>query len=365
MIKKWGRFINENKLFLFNRKSRVTYLIDSKIYPTRLINRWMKEYNFDQFAHCVLVSKDPILEKPDTKYLLQSTSKDISNVNYFNTTTKKYEGYLPEDSKLIINGQEVYLYIFKKNSNVQNRARQLHGFIYEGEVKNLNGLAKLKKTHKWDAEGGLDKSYLTRRIEQGKSIQFFNGSSYTDLILFDDVSGFKECDWVKLPQEFKEHHNWSIKCMANRTDVEFGDFKRISGIEKDGNKIKIINSTEQNFMMAVSFHDGSSDKKVIVEYIILVPVSIWKTFIPDLRNKLQDITSMYNELPQFLLKGERDPETEAIWSDWTQKYKSICDGVPIKLRFKRDTKGQLRIQCAMSYNNFENNLLKLPHIKIS
>ena len=66
MIKKWGRFINENKLFLFNRKSRIAYLIDSKIYPTRLINRWMKEYNFDQFAHCVLVLKNPIVEKPDT-----------------------------------------------------------------------------------------------------------------------------------------------------------------------------------------------------------------------------------------------------------------------------------------------------------
>lgn len=365
MIKKWGRFINENRLFLFNRKSRISYLIDSKIYPTRLINRWMKEYNFDQFAHCVLVSKGPIVEKPDTKYLLQSTSRDISNINYFNTTTKKYEGYLPEDSKLIINGQEVYLYIFKKNSNVQNRARQLHGFIYEGDVKNLNGLAKLKKTHKWDAEGGLDKNYLNRRLEQQKQIDFFDGLNYQSLITTDEVSGFNECAWNILPDSFKEHHNWSIKCMANKTDIELGDFKRIAGLEKDGKKIKIINSNEQFFMMAVGFHDGTSEKKILSEYIIRLPISIWKTFLPDLQLKLDDITNMYNELSQHKLVGDRTLDSEIYWQNYTQKYKSICDDVIIKLRFKRDSKGQLRIQCAMSYNNFIGVVLKLPHIKIS
>jgi hypothetical protein len=100
-------------------------------------------------------------------------------------------------------------------------------------------LAKLKKTDKWDAEGGLDKSYLTRRIEQQKSVEFFNGLTYLDLVKIDEISGFKECNWESVPQGFKDYHNWSIKCMANRTDIEFGDFKRISGLEKDGKKIKI------------------------------------------------------------------------------------------------------------------------------
>lgn len=365
MISKFDRLLNEDKLYLFNRKFRVAALLESKIYPVRLIKRWMKEYDFDEFAHCVLVSKKPIVGKPETKYLLRSTSKDISNINYFNTSTKKYDGHLPEDSKLLINEQEVYLYIFKKNSNPQNRARQLHGFIYEGEVKNLNGLAKLKKTHKWDAEGGLDKSYLNRRIEQQKQIQFFDGTKYIDLTSLDDVSGFKECNWSLLPEGFKEHHNWSIKCMTNRTDVELGDFKRIAGLEKDGRIIKIVDSNEQHFMMAVSFHDGGTDKKVLVEYIIRVPISVWKTFLPNLRSKLVDITNMYNELSLHKLVGKRTRETEESWLAYTSKYKQISDGVIIKLRFKRDSEGQLRIQCALSFNNFINVVLKLPHIKIS
>lgn len=365
MIKKYNKFLNENKLYLFNRKFRVTSLLEARIYPTIKIKRWMKEYNFDEFAHCVLVSKTPILEKPETKYLLRSTSRDISNINYFNTSTIKYEGYLPEDSKLIINDQEVYLYIFKKNSNPQNRARQLHGFIYEGDVKNLNGLAKLKKTHKWDAEGGLDKSYLNRRIEQQKQVQYFDGLNYIDLVTLDDVSGFKECAWDILPDSFKEHHNWSIKCMANKTDIELGDFKRIAGLEKDGKNIKIVSSNEQHFMMAVGFHDGTSEKKILSEYIIRVPILIWKTFLPDLQLKLSDITNMYNDLSQHKLIGDRTSESEISWQNYTQKYKSLCDGSIIKLRFKRDSKGQLRIQCAMSYNNFINTVLKLPHIKIT
>jgi len=364
MIKKWSNFINENKLYLFNRKFRISSLIESKIYPLKLVKKWMSEYDCDQFAHCVLVSKSPITKTTDVKYLIQTTSRDISNVNYFNTSTKKYDGYLPEDSKLIINEQEVFLYIFKKNSNLQNRARQIHGFIYEGEVKNLNGLAKLKKTDKWDAEGGLDKSYLTRRIEQQKSVEFFNGSTYLDLVKIDEISGFKECNWELVPQGFKDHHNWSIKCMANRTDIEFGDFKRISGLEKDGKKIKILHSNEQNFMIAIGFHDGSADKKVLVEYIICMPVSIWKTFLPNLQTKLEDITMMYNDLDQHKLVGERTEESEKNWQYYTSIYKGICSDTPIKLRFKRDSKGQLRIQCAMSFTNFTNLVLKLPHIRI-
>ena len=152
--------------------------------------------------------------------------------------------------------------------------------------------------------------------------------------------------------------------MANRTDIEFGDFKRISGLEKDGKKIKILHSSEQHFMIAVGFHDGTSDKKILTEYIIVMPVSTWKTYLPDLQGKLEDITNMYNDLSEHKLIGERTVESEKKWQDYTNLYKSICDTTPIKLRFKRDTKGQLRIQCAMSFTNFTNLVLRLPHIRI-
>lgn len=362
MIKRYQDFINENKLFIYHRQFRIADLLETNIYPKRLVKRWMKEYDCDEFAHCVFVTENP--NTPETG-LVSLSSRDLKNKTSFNSETKKYEGWMPEDSKITKNEQEIYLYIFKKNSNPKNRARQIHGFIYEGQVKRLNGLAKLKKTHKWDAEGGLDKNYLEHRASEGKMIEFFTGSKYTSLLTKDEVSGLQEVNISPLPEDFFGYHNWSVKCMKNRTDIEMGDFKRIAGLEKDGSEIKIIDSTEKNFMLAVAFHDGTSEKKILEEYIVLMPVSIWKTYLPNLEIKLPQITNMYNDLLKYKLKGERTDQSEEDWQAYMNKYRSICDGSSIKLRFKRDSKGQLRIQCSFSYNIFKSLVLKTPHIKIS
>lgn len=361
MIKKYQEFINENKLFIYHRQFRIADLLETNIYSKRLIKKWMKEYDCDEFAHCVFVTENP--NTPETG-LVSLSSRDLKNKTSFNSETKKYEGWMLEDSKIIKNEQEIYLYIFKKNSNLKNRARQIHGFIYEGQVKRLNGLAKLKKTHKWDAEGGLDKNYLEHRSSEGKIIEFFDGSKYTSLLKKDDVSGISEVDTTSLPKEFFDYHNWSIKCMKNRTDIEMGDFKRISGIEKEGRVIIILDSNEKSFIFAVSFHDGSSEKKILEEYIVLMPISVWKTYLPNLNIKLPQITEMYNELSKYKLKGSRTDESEEAWQAYMNKYRSVCDGTPIKLRFKRDSKGQLRIQCSFSYNIFKSLVLKTPHIRI-
>lgn len=363
MIKKYQDFIGESKLFIYHRQFRFIDLLETTIYPKRLVKRWMKEYDCDDYAHCVFVTENPAT--PSIKGMVSRSSRDIKNKTSFNSETNKYEGWMPEDSKIIRNEQEIYLYIFKKNSNSKNRARQIHGFIYEGQIKRLNGLAKLKKTHKWDAEGGLDKNYLNHRSSEEKMIEFFNGSQYTSLLKKDEVSGIQEVDTSILPEDFFLYHNWSIKCMKNRTDIEMGDFKRISGLEKEGSKIKILDSNEKKFMFAVAFHDGSTEKTILEEYIVLMPISVWKTYLPNLNVKLPQITEMYNELLKYKLKGERTDESEEAWQAYMDKYRVVCDGSSIKLRFKRDTKGQLRIQCSFSYNTFKSLVLKTPHIRIS
>ena len=72
---------------------------------------------------------------------------------------------------------------------------------------------------------------------------------------------------------------------------------------------------------------------------------------------------MYDELSEHRLIGERDPE-DLKWKEFTAKYSKICKDSILKLRFKRDSKGQLRIQSSISNLSFRNEILKNNHIKI-
>ena len=375
MIKSFNEFINEAKLFIYHKKFKVYNLLQSNIYKKTQIKKWMKMYDFDEWAHCVFVTKNRSSVDVEKNSLVTKSNFDIKNAIYFDSEVTKHKGYMPDDSKLIKDGDEVYLYIFKKNSNLETRARQIHGFIYEGEVKRLNGLAKLSKTHKWDAEGGLDKNYLTYRLNQGKNIELFNGDKYTSLILQDEVTGFKDINWIGeingqkisplFNEQFSGFRNWSIKCMKKNTDIEMGDFKRISGLELTGGELKIKNSNEEYFMLSVGIHDGTAQKNILEEYIILMSLKNWKTYLPNVEDKLEDFQSMYTELQTHRLKGERSKEGESAWWDFINKYKKLTESSVIKLRFKRDSKGQLRIQSSFSSSDFTSKILKNPHIRIT
>jgi len=371
MIRKFIDFINEAKLFIYNRKFRVDDLIDSNIYSEELVRKWQKEYDFDDLAHCMFVTKTK--SKSTSGYNLRVSSVDIKNKFTFDTDSKRFVGYLPEDSKLINNGDEVFLYIFKRNSNISNRSRQIHGFIYESEVKRLNGLKKLSRTHKWDAVGNLDKKYLEFRTDDEKTVEFFDGSKYINL-----TNPLGEVDWEKVPEDFKSTMNWSIKCMGKGSDIEMGDFKRISGLEKksDSEKseeerkmpepsLKMSDSGIEHFMLSIGLHNKQADKKVLEEYIIFMPISQWQTYLPNIKNNIDQFSQMYRELVEHRLKGESSYESEENWQNYMKKYKKLTDKSPIKLRFKRDSKGQLRIQSAFSYSNLMNLILKNKHIRIT
>ena len=391
MIKSYHQYIqqiNEKKLFIYHEKFKIYNLLLSGIYPVEKIQEWMKKYEIDEYAHCIFVTE----KKPQQPYgphtwqqfsvagslpgkeLVKPSHYQIQNKVYFDSDVAKHQGWMPEDSKLMIGAsldsdiyEEIYLYIFKKNSNQKLRARQIHGFVYEADVRNLNGLKKLGKTAKWDAEGSLDKNFLQARMDQGKFIEYFDPSTgYQNMVLEDEVSGAGELNWDLIANsEFCGTRNWSIKCTKKGSSIEFGDFKRISGIELEHGRLKFIHSNEKYFILVLGIHDGTPEKFILTEYIILVPIETWKTYLPDIEGNLSEFEKMYTDLQNFRLKGERSDQSEAEWEKYMAKYKQLTTNSATKLRFKRDSKGQLRIQCAIQPKEFMEKVLQNPHIKIS
>ena len=119
-------------------------------------------------------------------------------------------------------------------------------------------------------------------------------------------------------------------------------------------------------MLCVSFHDNSSEKTVIEEYFIPIKIEDWKTFLPDIEANKEDFNSMYRELRSHRItkKETKTIETEAAWKAYMNKYKPLFKNSAIKIRFKRDSKGQLRLQAAISNANFINLVLNHEHIRI-
>ncbi len=360
-ILKFYDYIKEDKVYIYKRKFSIKSLISSNIYDINLINDWITKYDCDEYAHCLFITKEPI--KGDIQNIdLKLSNFDIKNKLFFNTEISKYSGYLPEDSKIKFGDNDVYLYIFRKNSNVKLRARQIHGFIYEGQLQHFNGLEKLDRLNKWDAKGNLDKRYLDFRLSNSKSMKYFDGKEYKNLVTIDDVTGFKEVNFNIISDDLKSPHFWNIKCMKNGTDVEMGDFKRIAGLKKVDNNIEVRQSNLKSFIFAVSFHVSGN---IGDEYIMQMPIELWKTFLPNVEDNLDKIKSMYIELYNHRHKGERYLDKDIEWKKFVNKYKELTDSSIIKLRFKRDTKGQLRIQSSISYSNFMNIVSKIPHVRIT
>lgn len=364
-MKSFSEFLLEKKLYIFQRKFRIDDLVNSNIYPISDVVRWMDIYKFDRLAHAMLVSKSKlnikdVLSTDD----IRISSRDIKNTSYFNDDSKGYDGYLIEDSMIDIGNDIVYLYVFRKNSNLDNRARQVHGFKYEGEIKRLNNLKKLPYVDKWDAKGTLDKSFLEKRMGIDKRVEFFDGNRYITLIEKDD-NDVNIINMDILPETYTKNMFWNIKCISNGKSIEMGDFKRISGLRTINNDVTLKNDNSLRFfMLNIGLHDQNN--AIIEEYFIFMPIRLWKQYLPDLSNPeiIADVKTMYNELNIHRLRGDRTEQSERAWRDYTNKYSQLTKDKVIKLRFKRDSKGQLRIQSSINYNDFVNKILKNPHIAI-
>jgi len=359
MIKKYQKFLLEKKQYIFTRSFRLKNLIESRIYPQGVVEAWMAENSYDEFATGIFVSETPVKSKESFNIRLKE--RDIKNKKSFDDSTRGYAGKIMPDSEIVSEGETVYLYVFDKNSNPEKRARQNHGFKYESQVIKGNGLRRQEGsgtgyTDKWDAVGTLNKSYLDEKTGVDcKTVEIGTNESRVDAV------------WESIGEDFKKDLNWSIKCMAKGTDVELGDFLRISGYKRG--KVGIVKregAEIQSFMLCVSFHDNSADKKVVEEYFIPIDIEEWNKFLPNIEANKESFNSMYEELKSHRIKGKEKKtiETEDAWKAYMNKYKPLFEDSAIKIRFKRDSKGQLRLQAAISNANFMNHVLKNQHIRI-
>lgn len=363
MIRKLRDFILEKINYIFSRMMRIKDLIDDvnnlNLYSEEDIRYWMNKYDFDDMAKCIFITDEKIKDKKSDILNMRLSSKDILNKNYFNGESNDKDGQKIEESEIKLeNNINIYLYVFRKGSNAKNRARQIRGFMYEGEMIRRHKLIKGETyTHKWDAYGSINKSYLIDKLDENKQIQYFNGLEYVNIDDLDDFS--------KISDVMFKNINWNIKHTKIGNEIAMADYKRISGLDVIDNTIIKRNTRTKDFIFSVGFHD---DTNIIEEYLILIDIDKWESYLPNMNddNTIEMINNMYSEIKNNKLNGIRTVENEKNWSDFISKYSVLTVDNLIKLRFKRDSKGQLRIQSSIPNKNFYNIILKDNiHLKIS
>lgn len=141
---------------------------------------------------------------------------------------------------------------------------------------------------------------------------------------------------------------YSIKTVKNRGSICFGDIMRQYN---HSNSIK-------DFYLVLGNYDNNNI--FIYKRMFYIPIDIWHkhllgfdTLIPDI-NKLKEV-----------FFGEKSNETndrkyDVLWRNMTKniksRWKEINPNSMFCINFKRDHKGQRRIQCSISYKKFEENI---------
>ena len=124
----------------------------------------------------------------------------------------------------------------------------------------------------------------------------------------------------------------SIKCMKNKSSIEMADYFRNA-------------QNTEDFYLIIGFWEG--DKTTIVDTRIL--------FIPGLEWQKLFYRNIDDKLKQLLNEISSDPSDNEEWArrreelkkEWKENSSNL-----ISLYFKRDTKGQKRMQCGITYRNF-------------
>ena len=400
-IFKFNNFINEEvKYYIFEKPFRIDDLMKSKFYSEKILKKWANEFNFDKWAIGLFISKKEInpnafietpfkrkedrnvktsdltldleegenleeveveeidikelLEKIPNKIELRLSSKGTKNKIYFDDSSKGNKGFLIEESKIKYGGDEFYLFLFERGMNDSKRARQLHGFVYEKEVKTKFKLKETTKGEKWDAVGYLNTDYIKERMEDSKVSISKNGI----------ISPVNNIELIESNFDTKSDFNWSIKaCSVKSSSVYFADFKRISGLKMDDNGNLNLNKKElSKYILVVGKHEKG---EFIKEYVISIDVDKWLSYLPNVKNVnvIKQLEEMYSELPKHRVKNGKGTSSKE-WKEFCSKYGKITENTDISLNFKRDTKGQLRIQSSMSNNGFNRLLKENDHIII-
>jgi len=129
----------------------------------------------------------------------------------------------------------------------------------------------------------------------------------------------------------------SIKCCKYRSEIGLGDIRRQSQID-------------ENFSAVIGFWEKTKDN-IVEEHEIVIDKDTWKSYF----GNIDCFDALYAEMDTI----SNDRKDEAVWKAFRKKYNDRYgkDSI-IKIRFKRDHKNQKRIQCAISYKNFINVVLK-------
>lgn len=140
-----------------------------------------------------------------------------------------------------------------------------------------------------------------------------------------------------------------IKCSKFGSSLELGDYQRNKNKNKD-------------FILAIGLwknHDTFS-KIITNEYLLYIEHYNYTKQLGYYNEYIE--TLMYEEFKEISNHTEHD----YIWQQFCKKYKSLWkEDNKISIRFKRDHKRQKRIQCAVSWYNFDDWLLReFEHISL-
>lgn len=141
-----------------------------------------------------------------------------------------------------------------------------------------------------------------------------------------------------------------IKCSKYGSSLEMGDYTRNKKKSKD-------------FILAIGLWQSSykhEPKLITNEYMLYIDHNKYVKHLGYFDEYIE--TLMYEDFRQI----SNDVRDDVIWKRFCHKYK-LCwkKDNRISVRFKRDHKKQKRIQCAVSWRNFNDWLLKdFQHISL-
>jgi hypothetical protein len=140
-----------------------------------------------------------------------------------------------------------------------------------------------------------------------------------------------------------------IKCSKYGGSLELGDYRRNKNKNKD-------------FILAIGLwkNNDKSNKVISQEYLLYIEHYNYTKHLGYYNDYIE--TLMYEEFKNISNHHEHDYK----WKEFCIKYKSLWNkDNKISIRFKRDHKKQKRIQCAVSWFNFDDWLLKdFEHISL-
>jgi hypothetical protein len=202
--------------------------------------------------------------------------------------------------------------------------------IYLKELKNLNKSIGVKVEY-----GKVDEAEL-KQLNDDQTERQGHGFTYQSIFcsrnnLVENVDYTAPYDaYSKIDKE-----PWSIKNPKNGCDVELGDVFLRSKVDSD-------------FYMQVAFWENETSN-IVSQHTVKIDKDFWLTCFD---------YELLDELKRWLTNEvSNDKSYDKEWEEKCSHYKKLWGDRPIRLRFKRDSKKQKRIQCAINNSYFFDKII--------